>query len=104
FFGAAAAHLFWRDPSRGLLGLYGAHTYWDQFGGLSVSHTAVEGEAYLGRFTLQGIAGAEFGDSKTIVGALSTTIYDGHTRFFDQINLAYYPIDQARVYVGHRYL
>jgi hypothetical protein len=28
-FGSVAPHLFWRDPTRGLVGLYASHTYWD---------------------------------------------------------------------------
>ena len=113
YFGAGAGHLFWRDPSRGLVGVYGSHTFWDQFGGLSVSHVAGEAEAYLGPFTIQGIAGAEFGDSKTTVtsavtSSTSTTTffetYDGRTRFFDEVNLAWYVNDNTRLFVGHRYL
>ena len=30
FFGGAAGHLFWRDPARGLIGLYGSYTSWDK--------------------------------------------------------------------------
>jgi hypothetical protein len=113
YFGAVAGHLFWRDPSRGLLGIYGSHTYWDQFGGLSVNHVAGEGEAYLGPFTVQGIAGAEFGNSRTNVTGVSTSpaatttfteTYDGRTRFFDEINLAWYANDNTKLFVGHRYL
>src|SRR5215212_6548147 len=43
------AHLFWRDPSQGLLGVYADHVRWEGFGGKEVSRVAVEGELYLGR-------------------------------------------------------
>jgi len=113
FFGAGAAHLFWRDPSRGLVGLYGSHTYWDQFGGLNVSQIAGEAEVYMGPFTLRGIAGVEFGDSQTqvtgtVVSVNSVTTffdtYDVETRFFDKVNLSYYLNDSVQVFAGHRYL
>jgi hypothetical protein len=113
---AGAAHLFWRDPSRALLGLYVSENYWDRYGGLSVGHVAGEGEYYWGRFTLQGIAGVEFGNSaSTSISTLATgpvftnttTFFDSYnikTRFFDQINLKYYFADDIAGYVGHRYL
>jgi hypothetical protein len=128
-FGSIAPHLFWRDPSRGLVGLYASHTYWDQFGGVHVTQVAGEGEAYWGRFTVQGIVGVEFGNSVTsiatgggvfpgpnpgpvpggvppgsIVNALFLQGYDIKTRFMDQINLKYYFTDDWNGYIGHRYL
>lgn len=104
WFGAAAAHLFTRDPSRGLLGLYGSLTHWDTFGGLRVGHFAGEFEGYWGRWTLQGIAGVETGNSRSeTIGNLIET-YDIKTRFFDKINLAYYLTDDWKAFVGHRYV
>ena len=69
------AHLFWRDPSRGLLGVYGDYVHWEAFGGNQVSRLAVEGELYHGRFSLEGMAGAEFGELED--------------RFFARTNLAF---------------
>ena len=128
-FGSVAPHLFWRDPTRGLIGLYASHTYWNQFGGVHVTQVAGEGEAYWGRWTVQGIAGVEFGNSATsvatgggvfpgpnpplgqgpappgaIVNSAFFQTYDIRTRFFDQINLKYYFTDNWSGYVGHRYL
>jgi hypothetical protein len=129
-FGHIAGHLFARNPGQGLIGLYASHTFWDQFGGLHVSQVAGEGEFYSGRWTLQGIAGAEFGNSAfstttstSIIapGPLSpgfpfrgtpgvattntfTDMYGVRTRFFDQINVKYYLTDNWVGYVGHRYL
>jgi hypothetical protein len=103
-FAAGGAHLFWRDPSRGLIGIYGAGTYWDQFGGLQVGQIAGEGEIYFGRWTLQGIAGVESGNSRTeTVGNLIES-YSISTRFFDKVNLAYYLTDDWKSFVGHRYV
>lgn len=122
-FGSIGGHLFWRDPSRALLGAYVSHTHWDQFGGVHVTQVAAEGEYYWQRWTLQGIAGVEFGNSASntsvstaivppggggVPGVATTTTfiegYDVKTRFFDQINLKYYLTDNWDAYVGHRYL
>lgn len=115
-FGIVGGHLFWRDPAQGLLGLYANHTHWNQYGGAHVSQFAGEGEYYWGQWTLQGIAGVEFGNnagksstSSTTVGFLTTTttqadFFDVRTRFFDQINLSYYIQPDWKAFVGHRYL
>jgi hypothetical protein len=104
FLGAIAGHLFWRDPSKGLLGIYGSYVYWDQVGGIDIAHISPEAEWHLGRWTLKGIAGVEFGnDANGSVGGNAMT-YDIKTRFFDQVNLAYYITDDFKTYIGHRYL
>jgi hypothetical protein len=123
-FGAVAGHWFWRNPSQALLGLYASYTSWDRFGGVHVGQVAAEGEYYYGRFTVQGIAGVEFGNSVSSTQASLVTIpvggggaipgsstlttatqgFNVGTRFFDQINLKYYFTDNADAYVGHRYL
>jgi hypothetical protein len=103
-----APHLFWRDPARGLLGFYSSHTWWDQFGGVYVGQVAGEGEWYSGPLTLQGIAGVEYGNSRTnaIVTPAGTLLrtFDIRTRFFDEINLKYYVSNDWDMYAGHRYL
>jgi hypothetical protein len=122
FFGSIAGHLFWRNPAQALLGVYVNHTYWDQFGGVHVTQVAGEGEYYWQRWTLQGIAGVEFGNSVSSTTVTTSTVpqignipgvattntftegYDVKTRFFDQINLKYYLTDDWDAYVGHRYL
>ncbi|MEX2035018.1 MAG: hypothetical protein WEA28_07490 [Xanthobacteraceae bacterium] len=121
-FGTIGGHLFWRDPAQGLLGVYAGYTRWNQFGGVHVTQVAGEGEYYWQRFTLRVIAGIESGssaDSTTVsvatvaqAGAtpgLSTTStfiegYDVKTRFFDHVDLKYYPTDNWAGYIGHRYL
>jgi hypothetical protein len=116
-FAAFSGHLFWRDPNRGLLGLYVSHTRWDRFDGVYVTQIAPEFEAYWHRWTLQGIAGIEFGNSgianspsvtippfRNIPGTMFFDTFDVKTRFFDEINLKYYFTDNWEGYVGHRYL
>jgi hypothetical protein len=94
-------------------------TQWDRFGGVNASHVAGEAEWYWGRYTLQGIAGVEFGNSVSnsntgffqtaipfgVVNTFTTNIqgFDLKTRFTDQINLKYYFNDYLDAYVGHRY-
>jgi hypothetical protein len=117
-----AGHLFWRDPGRGLIGAYVAHTYLDRFGGAYVTQVAGEGEYYWRRFTVQAIAGVEFGNTTSSTTTTTTVIPQGgfipgvtttafftegfnvKTRFFDQINLKYYLTDNWAGYVGHRFL
>jgi hypothetical protein len=117
-----AGHLFWRDPGRGLIGGYVSHTYLDRFGGAYVTQVAGEGEYYWNRFTVQAIAGVEFGNRTSnttttvttiaqngaIPGVTTTSVFtegfDVKTRFFDQINLKYYFKDNWAAYIGHRYL
>jgi hypothetical protein len=104
FLGAVAGHLFWRDPAKALLGVYGSYTYWDQLGGVRIGRLGPEGELYIGRWTLQGVTGVEFGNNASgMVNGLTQT-YDIKTRVFDQTNLAYYLTDDFKAYVGQRYL
>ncbi len=92
FYGVGG-HLFWRDPAKGLLGLYGSYVTWDlsQDGtqGADVGKAGVEGEAYLGRFTLEGLAAYQFGTN---------------TGFAGKAILAYYPMDNWRIDGGVNYL
>jgi hypothetical protein len=103
FFASGGAHAFWRDPSRGLAGLYTSNTFWDRMGGTYVSRFGGEGALYLNRWTLEGTAGVETGSRKSeIVGSIINTI-DIRTRFFDQISASYYLTDDLRVSIGHAY-
>src|ERR1051325_8331429 len=54
-FGAVSGHLFWRDPTRGLLGLFGSYTRLDRFGGANLGQVAGGGGYYLGRLALPGL-------------------------------------------------
>jgi len=99
-----AGHLFWRNPAEGLLCAYGDSEYWNRFGGARVSHVGPEGELYYGQWTLQGVAGVEFGNNTSAtVGSVIQQI-NIPQRFFDQVNVAYYLQDNFKVYAGQRYL
>lgn len=103
FYGAISDHLFWRDPSIGLIGLYGNYVHYDGLGGFDLGQGAVEGEYYLGRFTVRGVAGIEGGHGGTFVSGGFLNRVNVETRFFDKLNLEFFPIDDARIFVGHRY-
>ena len=118
FIGGGAAHLFWRNPRQGLLGLYGDGIHWDTpIGGVNVSHIGGEGEAYLGQWTFAAVAGAEFGNDATAStvsvvgipgGLITTTTPNGAlrhvTRFFDNLTATYYVTDNWSASIGQRYL
>ena len=87
-----------------MLGLYGSYSDWDQAGGVSVGHVGPEAEWYLGQWTLQGTAGAEFGNNTSATTGSTTVTFDVKTRFYDQVNLQYYLQDNFDIYAGHRYL
>ena len=94
-----AAHLFWRDPSIGLLGGYGSYTHTDAGSGVNIFAGGAEGALYLGRFTLEGVAGAQGGNGEN--GAFGS--FDIDTRFFDLAQIAFYPTDDVKLYIGHSY-
>ena len=54
-----AAHAYWADPKKGLVGIYGSGEYRSGDGGQGDLKLGGEGAVYLNKFTLQGIGGAE---------------------------------------------
>ena len=52
-------HLFWRDPSAGMLGILGTVESWDS---VDMQRVGAEGEVYFDSITLGGIAGYQTGD------------------------------------------
>ncbi len=86
-------HLFWRDPAKGLIGLYSSYLNWDltkgSTTGFNIGKFGVEGAAYLGRFSLEGLAAYQFGSANGFTGRAVA---------------AYYPIDNLRLDAGVRYV
>jgi hypothetical protein len=97
---ATAVHLFWRDPNVGLIGAYGHYFHADAFRGVNHYAGAAAGALYLGRVTLEGVAGAESGEVD--LGVLGRRNID--TRFFDVAHLAWYATDNLKLSVGHSYV
>lgn len=98
--GGGGLHLFTRDPSSYLFGAYGSYHTWDS---IDIWRVAGEAELYLGRFTLDGLAGYESADVPSMVGGLAVLTPDDE-HFFGQGDLAYYITDDLKVYGGYRYL
>jgi hypothetical protein len=83
---AAGLHLFWRDPSVGLLGIYGD---WGYVNPEHAGRVGVEAAFYLDRWTLDIFAGKQFGQHV-------------YTKFVDEVDLSYYFTDNLRGSIGHR--
>jgi hypothetical protein len=103
FLSGIGGHGFWRDPSKGLIGLYGDYLHWDRLGGAHVGHFGAEGAVYLNRVTLEGVVGVESGNNRSaVIGGLVETV-NLTTRMFDKVDLAYYVTDDLQLFIGHRY-
>jgi hypothetical protein len=113
-----AGHVFWRDSSIGFLGAYRSYSHWNgtdvfarvrstdgtifdvNLGQISAStgRYAAEGEYYLSRWTLSGMAGVE------TVSINSTLLrFSVPNRFFDHVSAAYYVTDNFKLSAGHLY-
>jgi hypothetical protein len=108
FVGGGGAHLFWRDPNAGLLGIYGSATRNNAFGGINRYKLGGEAEVYFGRFTLSGTAGWEqIQSGSRFVGTVpGFQIFDlgaRTNRFYDAVDLSFYATDNWKLSVGHRY-
>ncbi len=85
-----AGHVFWRDPSIALLGIYGSDQHFNVLGGIDVTKVGAEGEYYFNdAWTARTIVGWEGGDVKD--------------RIFDRTDVVYYPSDNWSITAGHRY-
>ena len=107
------AHLFWRDPAVGLLGIYVDHARIN-LANIHATHVAAEGELYWKRWTVRALVGVETGTTAIGSGSASAVIGGGGlavtttplvndtTRFFDAVDLSYYITDQWKASIGHR--
>ena len=101
-------HLFWRDPSIGLIGAYGSYSHWEADGGIDLlgsdhvgvntARVAAEGEYYVSRWNLSAVAGMEMVDVNSTL--LRFSVPD---RFFDSARASYYLTDNFDIHVGHAY-
>lgn len=95
-----AAHLFWRDPKKGAIGVYGSFlngtgTYVDNnndaYSGYREAKIGAEGQAYFDQFSVEALAGIKWNS------------FDEKSEFFDDVRLAWYPTDVLKLNIGHRY-
>lgn len=61
---STGAHLFWRDPNIGLLGLYGGFARLNAIGGMDIARLGGEAQYFAGNVTLDSALGYRFGDAK----------------------------------------
>lgn len=108
--GEAAGHLFWRDPDKGLLGVYGSGMLLGSKVGRGVWTAAGEFETYLGRFTGRAILGVQGSSAYTgNVSARYPSIHGSNPAFnaadyfHDQVEATFYPLDDLALSVGHLY-
>lgn len=83
---AGGLHLFWRDPSRGLIGIYGD---WAYVGPEHAGRVGGEFAVYNDRWSLDVFAGIQFGQHV-------------FTEFVDEVDLSYYFTDNTKGSIGHR--
>ncbi|WP_306257913.1 hypothetical protein [Pararhizobium sp. IMCC21322] len=95
FTGGVGGHLFWRDPSYALLGIYGSYTTVEAVDG-DIARLGVEGEYYWNQFTVKSVIGAEFID-------IDAPVNYNETNLFAFSDLSYYATDNLELSVGHRY-
>jgi len=105
-----AGHVFWRDPSVGLLGAYGSYSRWNGNSGVIVPRTALniarvgaEGEYYLGRWTFGGVIGYETVRFNIPAVAPGVPAFSLPDRFFDSVRASYYVTDNFKLSIGHVY-
>ena len=90
-FHGVGGHLFWRDPSRALVGIYASHVQWEinsvtgGSGSSDLGKVGVESQLYLGRLSLEGLAAYQFGSDHGFAG---------------KGTVAYYPRDDLRLHVA----
>ncbi|WP_157066540.1 hypothetical protein [Hyphomicrobium sulfonivorans] len=98
--GGGGVHLFTRDPSSYLLGVYGSYHTWDS---IDIWRIAAEAELYLGRFTVSALAGYENIDVPSLASGLPVLTQDEKS-FFGIGDVAYYINDDFKIYGGYRYV
>ena len=104
FIGTVAGHLFWRNPAQGC----SAPMATSPNGTSSAAFAPGTSGRRLNSISDGGRCRAWPASNSAIAlpapSARSSRPSTCRTRFFDQVNLAYYPIDNLQLYVGHRYL
>ncbi len=88
-FGQTGAHVFWRDPSKGLLGLYGGYAHLDRAGGQDLGRIGAEAQLFLDRLTLDSALGYRF--------------LDVDDEAFGRARVQYYPTDNLMLSGGLEY-
>lgn len=99
-FAGTGAHFFHRAPSRYLLGLYGS---FHRSGERDLWRAAAEGELYLGPFSFEALVGIESEDDIPTRTSSGRVVERRDDHVFSVASLAFYPLDDLRLALGHRY-
>ncbi|MFM8858691.1 MAG: hypothetical protein ACKOEW_01065 [Methylocystis sp.] len=108
--GGAAGHLFWRDPDKGLVGVYGNGLLRGSKVSTGIWTAAGEFEGYFGKFTTSAVLGVQGLNASTAgmnqwealaLGGPDTFKVPNY--FTDIVSVKYYPIDDLALSVGHIY-
>ena len=108
--GTASGHLFWRDPDKGLIGVYGQGNYWALGRGSSSWKAAAELESFFGNITFRGLFGAQgygynyssnYGQNNLGIYSTNKSLSD---RFFNVALARYYVTDDFMIAVGQTYV
>ncbi|HYG46189.1 MAG TPA: hypothetical protein VEA17_24945 [Bordetella sp.] len=90
---ATGAHLFWRDPSKGMIGIEAGYAHLDAYGGIDTYSAGVAAERYWDRLTLAGVMGMTDGGHGTVSSAQGRYSYDVDREFVAGPRLTWYPDD-----------
>jgi len=94
FYGGGA-HLFWRDPSEGMVGIEASHAHLDDLGGVDLYSAGVEAERYLGALTVGGVMGVAGGSHASYSTPRGRFRYDLETQFVAGPYVTWYPDDNV---------
>lgn len=106
----AGGHLFWRNPDIALVGIYAdVNALRVNYGGdvdwLKFYRAGAEAEAYFGRFSLEGFAGAQWaegGNETVFTGDLTAAFYATDDLRFDASVIRNFDITYGRVGVEYQ--
>lgn len=87
------AHLFWRDPSKGMIGIEAGYARLDAYGGVETYSAGVEAEHYWDRFTLTGVMGMVDGSHATVSTSRGRFRHDVDREFVAGPRITWYPDD-----------
>jgi len=93
FYGTGA-HLFWRDPSTGMIGIEAGFTHLNALGGINTYSLGLEAERYWNSITLGGLIGLTDASGETYVSSLGQGL---STQFVAGASLTWYPDDNLAV-------
>lgn len=97
--GGGGVHLFTRDPSFYLFGIFASHHSWNS---IEISRLAAEVELYRGRTTFSGVLGWEDVNVPGVMNGLRVVNTDDD-HFFTELDFSVYPGDNLRLSAGYHY-